>query len=258
MTILGRYAGSGNGKIIVSGMVNGKEKTYTYNANFLKKNKENDFVSSLWAASTVGFLMDQIRLNGENKELIGEVVRLSKKYGIITPYTSYLILEDEAVSVRMNRLESRNQLLNNRVESAKAETLDEIAVTYNSGMRTNTGAVSVRASKLNQRLKQSKNATTIRIQEEELDYKTETGEVANLASDIRNINGRAFYNNNNEWIDANIPLHNDKNRKVNRVAFNSKAYFKLIVDNPEVVDFLALGRNVRFELNKEVIEIYEE
>lgn len=257
MTILGRYGGSGSGKITVKGKVNGKEKTYVYNANFPNKAKENDFVASLWAASTVGFLMDQIRLNGENKELIDEVVRLSKKYGIITPYTSYLILEDEAVSVRTNRLERRDQLLNSRVPAEQSRVLDEISVTYDSGMNKSSGDVSVRASKRNQRLKKTENATAIREKDEELDYKTTTGETTNLAADIRNVNGRAFYNNNNEWVDANIPLNQNKNRKVNRVAFNSSEYFKLISDNPEVVDYLALGRNVRFELNNEVIEVYE-
>ena len=258
LTLLGRYGGSGTGKITVTGKVNGKVKTYTYNANFPKKAKENDFVASLWAASSVGFLMDQIRLNGEQKELIDEVVRLSKKYGIITPYTSYLIIEDEAVSVRTNRLESRDQLLNTRVQSAQPETLDEIQVTYDSGINQSSGSGSVIASKRNQKLKKAENAAKIRTEDTEMDYVTNTGQTTNLASDIRNVNGRAFYQNNGEWVDANIPLNKDKkNRKVNRVEFNSKAYFTLIKNNPEVVDYLSLGRNIRFELNNEVIEIFE-
>ena len=258
VSLLGRYAGSGTGKVTITGKVNGKEKTYTYNATFPKKAKENDFVASLWAASTVGFLMDQIRLNGEQKELIDEVVRLSKKYGVITPYTSYLIIEDEAVSVRTNRLESRDQLLNTRVQSAQPQTLEEIQVTYDSGINQSTGNGSVIASKRNQKLKKSENATKIRTEDVELDYVTNTGQTMNLASDIRNVNGRAFYQNNGEWVDANIPLNKaNKKRKVNRVAFNSKEYFTLIKNNPEVVDYLSLGRNIRFELNEEVIEIYE-
>jgi hypothetical protein len=42
----------------------------------------------------VGYLLDEIRLNGESQELIDEIVLLSRRYGIITPYTSFLILED--------------------------------------------------------------------------------------------------------------------------------------------------------------------
>jgi Ca-activated chloride channel family protein len=257
LSILGRYAGSGTGKVTVTGKVNGEEKKYVYEVEFPKKAKKHDFVTSLWAASTVGYLMDQIRLNGEQKELIDEVVRLSKKYGIITPFTSYLIIEDEAVSVRTNRLQSRDQLLNTRIESVQPQVVEDIELTYNSGINQSSGDVSVAASRRNQRLKKTEQATTIRVQEEALDYVTVTGQKENLASDIRNVNGRAFYQNNGEWIDANIPLNSDKNRKVNRIAFNSKAYFTLIKDNPEVVDYLSLGRNIRFELNNEVIEIYE-
>ena len=39
-------------------------------------------------------MLDEIRLRGENKELKDEVIRLSKEYGIVTPYTSYLVVED--------------------------------------------------------------------------------------------------------------------------------------------------------------------
>ena len=38
---------------------------------------------------------DEIRLHGENAELRDEVTELARKYGIVTPYTAYLIVEDE-------------------------------------------------------------------------------------------------------------------------------------------------------------------
>jgi Ca-activated chloride channel homolog len=53
------------------------------------------FLPRLWATRKVGFLLDQIRLNGEDQELVDEIVALSRRYGIITPYTSFLIVEDE-------------------------------------------------------------------------------------------------------------------------------------------------------------------
>ena len=48
-------------------------------------------------------MLDQIRVNGEKKELVDEVVALAKKYGITTPYTSYLIVPDAAVPVAQER-----------------------------------------------------------------------------------------------------------------------------------------------------------
>jgi Ca-activated chloride channel family protein len=47
----------------------------------------------------VGYLLDQIRANGEGKELKDEVITLAKKYGITTPYTSYLIVPDAPLPV---------------------------------------------------------------------------------------------------------------------------------------------------------------
>jgi Ca-activated chloride channel family protein len=51
----------------------------------------------------VGYLLDQIRANGEKKELVDEVVLLAKKYGITTPYTSYLIVPDGPMPVVRGR-----------------------------------------------------------------------------------------------------------------------------------------------------------
>ena len=58
----------------------------------------------MWASRRIGYLLDLIRLNGENKELIDEVTSLAREHGIITPYTSYLIMEDEEIRVRGGRL----------------------------------------------------------------------------------------------------------------------------------------------------------
>ena len=43
----------------------------------------------------MGYLLDEIRLHGDSKELREEVVVLARKHGIVTPHTSYLIVEDE-------------------------------------------------------------------------------------------------------------------------------------------------------------------
>src|SRR5205823_2151777 len=60
---------------------------------------DKGFVEHLWARRKVGYLLDQIRANGEKKELVDETVALAKKYGIATPYTSYLIVPDGPVPV---------------------------------------------------------------------------------------------------------------------------------------------------------------
>ena len=208
-------------------------------------------------------MLDQIRLHGESEELVTEVTRLAKKHGIITPYTSYLILEDEALSVRDRKMNENDLILRPRALNAPqlSEDIDfEEEVETISGIGLNTkkkdGKASVRASKESQAMNKASNLAEARQGVERLAYKDNLGNNRNLSDGIVNIQGRAMYNNNNEWLDANISLNQDKNIKTNRVKFNSEAYYKLM-ENQEAVAFLALGKNVRFMMNNEVYEIHE-
>ena len=96
MVLVGRYDGQGDSAIRLKGTVNGNKEELVYETKFLKSSGKHDFIPRLWATRRVGYLLDQIRLNGEDKELKSEVVELAREYGIVTPYTSYLIVEDEA------------------------------------------------------------------------------------------------------------------------------------------------------------------
>ncbi len=57
------------------------------------------FVEKLWAARQIGTLLDEIQLQGRVEELMDELIFLSKKYGIVTPYTSFLADEHRVVSM---------------------------------------------------------------------------------------------------------------------------------------------------------------
>ena len=51
------------------------------------------FVARLWANLMIGALLEQVRRNGSNQEVVDAIVDLSMRYGIVTPYTSYLVVE---------------------------------------------------------------------------------------------------------------------------------------------------------------------
>jgi Ca-activated chloride channel family protein len=53
-------------------------------------------VEKLWAMRRIGEIIDELDLRGKNDELIQELVRLSTKHGILTPYTSFLADENAA------------------------------------------------------------------------------------------------------------------------------------------------------------------
>lgn len=95
LLVFGRYNGYGDYSVTLEGEVNGEPKKYVYEATFPEESKENEFIERLWAVRRVGYLLEQIRLHGEEKEVADEVIRLSRQYGIVTPYTSFLVVEDE-------------------------------------------------------------------------------------------------------------------------------------------------------------------
>ena len=92
VVLFGRYRSSGPSAIRLTGDVGGVRKEVVYEGTFAETNADNEFIKRLWATRKVGYLLDEIRLRGENPELKNEVIRLSKEYNIQTPYTSYLVL----------------------------------------------------------------------------------------------------------------------------------------------------------------------
>lgn len=102
LVVIGRYTGQGPSAIRLTGMVGKEKQEFVYEFNFPPKTESDigkDFVEPLWARRKVGYLLDQIRVNGEKKELIDEVVALAKRYGIATPYTSHLVVPDSVMPV---------------------------------------------------------------------------------------------------------------------------------------------------------------
>jgi hypothetical protein len=95
VVLFGRYTGDGDLALQLTGRVNGKSETFTYEGKFSASESKFAFIEMLWAQRRIGHLLDEIRLHGETKELVDDVIRLSKEYGIQTPYTSQLILEDD-------------------------------------------------------------------------------------------------------------------------------------------------------------------
>src|SRR6185312_6212955 len=95
VVVVGRYSGRGSSAAVITGKVNGHKREFSDDVKFAANASDNEFIPKLWATRRVGYLLDEIRLHGENAELRDEVTELARKYGIVTPYTAYLIVEDE-------------------------------------------------------------------------------------------------------------------------------------------------------------------
>lgn len=94
LTICGRYRGAGHKAIRLSGNVGGQRHEYVFEGDFSADCKQHDWLPTLWAQRKIATLLDAIRLNGQQHELVAEVTRLGKEFGIVTPFTSHLILEE--------------------------------------------------------------------------------------------------------------------------------------------------------------------
>lgn len=97
LIVTGRYRQGGPATITLTGQVNGRPRTFRYDdLTFASRPGQGEaFIPRLWATRKIGYLLNQVRLNGENRETIDEIVNLSVRYGIITPYTSFLVEEPE-------------------------------------------------------------------------------------------------------------------------------------------------------------------
>ena len=89
---VGRYRQPGRTTVRISGDAGGQQKTFEFSAELAdrRRGESHQFVERLWALRRIGDLIDQIDLGGPNRELIDELVRLSTRHGILTPYTSFL------------------------------------------------------------------------------------------------------------------------------------------------------------------------
>ena len=92
LVLAGRYKKAGPAKVVITGKVGDGEQKFDFPAELTKESKDESyaFVEKLWALRRIGEIIDELDLNGKNDELIKELVTLSTKHGILTPYTSFL------------------------------------------------------------------------------------------------------------------------------------------------------------------------
>ena len=237
LTIFGRYKSTGTEEIELGGKLGQTSKRFTYNLDFDKEN-ENTFVSSLWATRKVAYLIDQVRLNGESKELKDEIKDLALEHGIITPYTSYLIIEDERDLVR-RPVPPRPPIIPmpEPIFFEESRNINEI-------ISIDAGEGSIRNSRGTAQMKSADNAAANKSAIREQKIAFEKDGILHMELTNKRVQGRNFYQNGSQWNDAFI----DKAKwtKEKKIDFASKEYFELIENNADIGEILALGRNVQF------------
>ena len=266
IVLAGRYSGQGDGAIQIEGLVNGEKRKFAFDVKFQEKSEDHEFIPRLWATRRVGYLLDEIRLRGESGELKDEVVQLARQYNIVTPYTAYLIVEDEG---RRGVAASR-RFYGERANDAKAEFADsyfrlreekngDAAV---GGARSlsvlkradapaqATVAAGAEATRGNPAITAPLALPSSRLASQPTDARKQS-----LSESSRFVAGKTFFFNQEKWVDSDLQKLRDS--KVVRIQFGTQDYFDLLAKNPSIVKWLAMGPNVQFVLNGTAYEVYE-
>lgn len=293
LVLVGRYAGKADGAVQIEGQVAGESKRFAYDVKFADEASDHEFIPRLWATRRVGYLLDEIRLRGENKELKDEVTELARQYAIVTPYTAYLIVEDEK-----QRGIAQNQQSLQWLAGVEPQVRQDLALSFNRLSTEHEGASAVSGARSMRQLKvadsapmalyegnvdalrtapptvaagpgrpsgfgggswamgTSRYAVTNGVATRPNTYAYTVADAAkHYADQGRYVGGRTFFQNGAQWIDSEVQQMPTAKRE--RVPFGSDEYFKLLKKHPQMQQWLSLGQNVQFVLNDTVYEIHE-
>ena len=227
VVVVGRYRDAGAFDLTLRGFINGKELTFRFDRQEFTADSRAETgplanLPRLWATRKIGVLLTKIRLNGPDQESIDQIVRLSIRYGIVTPYTSYLVTEEAplgAASQRDLADQSYQQLQAMPTQASGAGAVDKAA---------EQGALSAAEA-----------APAI---------SEETGQTVKLAG------SRTFVLKNGVWYDT---AFDPAQMKPAPVPFLSAEYFAMADSRGDLAAALALGQRVVIVVGENAYEIVE-
>jgi uncharacterized protein YegL len=231
--IAGRYAKAGRTKIILKGNSFGEEKRFEYDVVFSGKgeNPEYAHIESIWATRKIGYLIDQIDLHGHNPELVNSLTDLSRKYGIITPYTSFLAREDVNIYDTQITVRETTQQLQQLQEVSGARAVNQRE--NKSVMKSNTKSVAAGVAQ----------------------YEDASGKVQ-VVETVKNVGGRAFYYKSDSWVDGTLSEKDLTAAK--EVRQFSEEWFDLSRQNSqEMNQLMTFDKQVVVRLNGQVYKIIQ-
>jgi Ca-activated chloride channel family protein len=247
LVVVGRYSGAAteSAKIELTGACRGEARGYTFAGAFPSDDRRHSFLPRVWAMRKIGFLLDELRLRGENTELKNEVIRLSKRYGILTPYTSFLVQEDERLALRERRRVIGPRPMARSITANwahKDEDLDDAEAEQTASK----GRASVMGSKSNSAFKKAKPEAAFGLQTSIGLFNSEAGG----RQLINAIGPRTFYNEDGKWVDA---AYDGKAETIKLVAF-SRAYYEFLAGHAQTGPYLAQGERVVLKWDDRVYE----
>ena len=93
--LTGRYGRAGDATVTVRGETSAGAESFRYEVTFPERDFADPTVAQLWAQQRVADLLTELRIEGARDSLIAEIVAIATRFGIVTPFTSYLAEEPE-------------------------------------------------------------------------------------------------------------------------------------------------------------------
>jgi Ca-activated chloride channel family protein len=232
--VVGRYREGGSTNVTLRGEVNGQEQVFRYDEQRFAADSRGqagplELLPRLWATRKIGFLLNRIRLEGPQKETIEQIVRLSIRYGIVTPYTSYLV--KDPMPLGQDAQERIVEEAFGAAEEAPMEASGKSAVDRAAQEGELQGADVAPA----------------------LPQPGELGEAAGTA--IRVVGPRTFVFQEEGWVDTTF---DPQQMTAQDVVFLSDSYYRLLDARPDLAAALALGDQVTVVVDGQAYRVVAE
>lgn len=250
LRVTGTFRGNGRAEMALSGDVLGRRETFRFTAD-LDGNRRNTFIPRLWAVARVGYLQEQIRVNGRNEELVQEIRRLGRKFGILTEYTSFLIVEDNVDHARLDearRAFREAELAADRLNTGAGAVERSVhAKSMQSGAYAPGGMAPAPAATM----PTGEAAAPLRLAYEAAGVRTE-----DVAETVREAGEKTFYLRRADgiWYDSLIPAGTTPEVDSEVKAWSDE-FFELVRQYPELPRYLRVGEKLVVKLGRKTVRI---
>ena len=138
MVLMGHYWDGGVADVTLTTDVAGKEVRYKSRFQFPETSNDNPELERLWAYRTIEHLQNELDFFGEDADIGEAITDLGIEYGLVTNYTSMIVLRDEVFDAmnieRRNRdrvTEERDARANRATRSPVSRRVDEVQPMFN-------------------------------------------------------------------------------------------------------------------------------
>ncbi len=227
VVVVGRYSGSGNSvRVTLKGKnPEGKTVVYRKTARFPAEDTRYPFVARFWARRRIGDLLTYIDEHGENDEVVEEIKKLGEKYGIVTPYTSFLVTE-EVEPYYVHRHRSKG--IHSSSGSSGAHYPMPLSAPAAGGAPAGKRAFA--ASKMKAQYKYSQQVAAEKSAEAGVEFRT--------------VGDKTFRYDPDKGLWVDTEYDSTKYRKINKLSYGSNEFMDLLQKHPELAIYLSVSKNL--------------